>query len=137
MIVSLILPLLAQAAGPLPECDEKAAEMGIQQPMNQCAYRDFLIADQELNVQWKITAEAIKARDTDFAVYAESDNRPGWFESLREAQRAWLRYRDAHCRVDGYTARGGSMEPMLVSFCKTHLTRQRTEQLRQLAEMPF
>ena len=136
MMLALVLPLLAQAAEPLPECDEKAAEMGIQQPMNQCAYRDFLIADRELNAQWKITAEAMKARDAEFAEYGASDTRPGFFESLLEAQRAWLRFRDAHCRVDGYTARGGSMEPMLVSFCMTHLTRQRTQQLRQLVETP-
>lgn len=136
MIATLMLPLLLQSAEPLPECDEKAAEMGIQQPMNQCAYRDFVIADRELNAQWKVTSDAMKARDADFAKYGgdQYDSREGWFESLLEAQRAWLVYRDAHCRVDGYTARGGSMEPMLVSFCKTHLTRERTEQLRALIE---
>lgn len=136
MIATLMLPLLLQSAEPLPECDEKAAEMGIQQPMNQCAYRDFVIADRELNAQWAITVTAMKARDAEWAEYASSDARPGWFESLREAQRGWLRYRDAHCRVDGYTARGGSMEPMLVSFCMTNLTRQRTQELRDLAEAP-
>jgi uncharacterized protein YecT (DUF1311 family) len=137
MIASLMLPLLLQSSEPLPECDEKAADMGVQQPMNQCAYRDYLIADAELNAQWKITAAAMKARDAEWGRYTiGGDTRPGWFASLLEAQRAWLAYRDAHCRLDGYTARGGSMEPMLVSFCKTHLTRQRTQELKDLIELP-
>lgn len=138
MIASLMLPLLLQSAEALPECDAKAAEMGVQQPMNQCAYRDFVIADQELNAQWKITAAAMKASDAEFAANGsdEYDTREGFFESLLEAQRGWLRYRDAHCRVDGYTARGGSMEPMLVSFCKTHLTQLRIEELRALIATP-
>ena len=55
---------------------------------------------------------------------------------MLEAQRGWLRYRDAHCRVDGYTARGGSLEPLLVATCKARLTRMRTEELRELVEVP-
>jgi uncharacterized protein YecT (DUF1311 family) len=136
MIATLMLPLLLQSAEPLPECDETAAEMGIQQPMNQCAYRDFVIADRELNAQWAITVAAMKARDAEWAEYASSDIRSGWFESLREAQRAWLRYRDAHCRVDGYTARGGSLEAFLAATCKARLTRLRTAELKELAEVP-
>ncbi len=138
MIATLILPLVAQAAEPLPECDQKEADMGIQQAMNQCAGRDFAVADAELNAQWKITAAAMKQQDAEWATYGVAmDSRPGFFDSLLEAQRAWLVYRDAHCRVDGYIARGGSMEPMLASLCKAHLTRQRTQQLKDLAEVPY
>lgn len=137
MIASLFLPLLLQSAQHLPECDQMAADHGVQQAINQCAYRDYLIADAELNLQWKITSAAMTARDAEFSVSAsaEFDKREGHFESLLEAQRAWLRYRDAHCRLDGYTARGGSMEPMIDLFCKTHLTRARTEQLMDLVEL--
>ncbi len=135
MIATLLLPLLLQAAGTVPACDQTAADKGYQQAMNQCAYRDYMIADAELNTQWKIIVAVMKARDAEFATYTiENDTRPGYFESLLEAQRAWLRYRDAHCRVGGYSARGGSMEPMLVAFCKTNLTRQRTEELKALIE---
>lgn len=136
MITMLLLPLLLQSAEPRPDCNQTAADQGVQQAINQCAYRDYLIADADMNAQWKQTAAIMKARDTEFAASAsaEFDKREGHFKSLLEAQRAWLRYRDAHCRLDGYTARGGSMEPMLVSFCKSHLTRQRTEQLKALVE---
>lgn len=142
MIASLILPLLlqsapTQAAPPVPEwnCDDPM----VQQEMNWCAARDYVAADADLNVQWKITAAAMKASDAEFIAQggSEYDTREGYFESLLEAQRGWLRYRDAHCRVDGYWARGGSMEPLLVSSCKARLTRMRTAELKVLAELPM
>ena len=135
-----VLVLMTQAVplpADLPECDEAAAEQGIQQDMNICAYRDFLIADAALNAQWKVTRAKMKARDAGWESYKpDYDTRPGWFASLLEAQRAWLTYRDAQCRVDGYTARGGSLEPLLVSTCKTALTKARTQDLKYLAESP-
>ena len=133
MIATLILPLLAQAAEPpVPgwNCDDPQ----VQQEMNWCAGRDFAVADERLNAQWKITSEVMKQRDAEWAEIGSADNRPGFFDSLLEAQRGWLRYRDAHCRVDGYIARGGTLEPLLVSSCKARLTRMRTEELKALVE---
>ena len=43
----------------------------------------------------------------------EGDDRPGDEATLREAQRAWVAFRDAHCRLEGYEARGGTMEPLV------------------------
>jgi uncharacterized protein YecT (DUF1311 family) len=136
MIATLILPLLMQSADTLPDCDQAAADKGIQQAMNQCAYRDYLIADAAMNAQWKITRAKAKKDDADFAASgsAKFDSREGHVATLLEAQRGWLRYRDAHCRLDGYSARGGSLEPLLNALCKANLTRQRTEELRALAE---
>jgi uncharacterized protein YecT (DUF1311 family) len=139
MIAGLFLPLLLQSAllqesPPTPEwnCDDPIA----QQEMNQCAARDYAVADERLNQQWKITAAAMKARDAEFSASGsgEYDTREGYFETLLEAERGWLRYRDAHCRVDGYIARGGSLEPLLVSTCKARLTRMRTDELKALVE---
>ncbi|WP_298465869.1 lysozyme inhibitor LprI family protein [uncultured Erythrobacter sp.] len=132
-MISALLLLLAQSDG-FPECNQEAADRGIQQEMNICAAVEFRKADAELNAQWNVTSQKMKEFDESWT--AEWDDRPGWFASLLEAQRAWIAFRDAHCRVDGYTARGGSLEPLLVSTCKTALTEARTEQLRELAESP-
>lgn len=136
MIASLVLPLLLQSASlPNPEwdCDDPQ----VQQAMNWCAGQDYDAADAAMNAQWRITREAMKVRDADFARYrSDHDQRPGWFASLLEAQRAWIRYRDAHCALEGYEARGGSLEPLLVLTCKTQVTRLRTDQLRVLTEGP-
>jgi len=96
-----ILLLLAQPTE-LPECDQEAADFGVQQAMNLCAHRDFLIADGELNAQWKLTSAEMKQRDAQWEEGGtpEWDDRPGYFASLLDAQRAWITFRDAHCRLN-------------------------------------
>ena len=99
-----------------------------QSDMNQCAAREFDSADRQLNIQWTRTASEMRRRDQRDL----GDGRPGYFETLLASQRAWLTYRDTQCRVEGYYARGGSLEPLLVSTCKADLTRERTQTLRDL-----
>ncbi len=124
-----LLPLLLLAGEPALDCENAMT----QADMNQCAFEDYQVADAELNAQWKKSAAAMRLRDKNFE--SEYDTRSGYFETMLEAQRAWLAYRDAHCRSEGYFARGGSMEPLLVSSCLAHLTRLRTTQLSELVEM--
>lgn len=124
-----LLALFLMGSAPALDCENAMT----QADMNQCAHADYRAADTELNTQWKLTAAAMKASDKDFD--SDYDTRPGYFATLLEAQRAWLSYRDAHCRSAGYFARGGSMEPLLASSCLAKLTRERTEQLKELVEM--
>ena len=130
MIAALVLPVMAAASPPNPDwnCDDPIA----QQEMNWCAAQDFRKADDALNEQWKLTADAMKERDLN--VDRTYDKRPGHFDTLLAAQRAWLTYRDQHCASEGYLFRGGSMEPLLVGTCKAKLTRNRTQQLQFLIE---
>lgn len=90
-----------------------------QQAMNMCAGDAFERADQELNRHWR--------EITDHFSGDEEARR-----LLLEAQRAWLRYRDAQCELDSMHSRGGSMWPMLISGCKAQLTRQRNAELANL-----
>lgn len=134
MISSLFL-IMMQPEG-LPPCDMEKADQGIQQEMNICAANDFVLADQELNAAWALARAKTKELDKSYAEYPgpPEANPRGYFELLLSAQRAWLKYRDEHCKLDGYGARGGSLEPLLVSTCKTALTKARTKELRVLAE---
>jgi uncharacterized protein YecT (DUF1311 family) len=100
----------------------------VQMEMNACAAIDFERADAELNAEYR--RSIAWARDADREGRAPGDDRPGDEATLREAQRAWLAFRDAQCRLEGYEARGGSMEPMLYEGCRARLTRERTRQLR-------
>ncbi len=127
--MSLAYPLLLLLAQQGVDC----AEPMTQQAMNHCAGIEFENADKALNDQWRETAAKMRRLD-EATTY--DDGRPGYFEQLLAAQRAWLRYRDGHCASEGYNARGGSLEPLLVATCKTALTRQRTEQLQELADYP-
>lgn len=119
--------LLLAAAAQQPNCFDPVT----QTDMNICAQRDYEAADAALNAQWKTVYARMKALDAD---PGNTDGRPGYAPVLLDGQRAWLKYRDAHCVSVGYEARGGSMEPMLVGFCRAELTKKRTEQLRELVE---
>lgn len=99
-----------------------------QSSMTECAYRAWEAADKALNETWK---EVIgEARDADENLKSWGDDgRPSHEETLRTAQRAWITFRDAQCDFEGYEARGGTMEPMIVGFCLERLTAERTKQL--------
>ena len=129
MFGAFILMVAATAVTePAINCDNAMT----QADMNICSYRDYEAADRDMNAQWKITAAAMKSADA--SGYAPEDGRPGYHATLLEAQRAWLKYRDAHCRSDAYRMRGGSGEPVLNNGCRATLTRARTIQLKDLAE---
>ena len=132
MIVAAALLLLAQTeiAEPDQVCDDPQTQLA----MNTCASMDFEQADARLNEQWRETAEHMRSLDA--GIDRETDSQPGHFETLLEGQRAWLAFRDAQCQSEGFLARGGSVQPMLVSHCKAYLTELRIEQLRNLAAGP-
>jgi uncharacterized protein YecT (DUF1311 family) len=110
-------------------CDDPQS----QNDMNACAAIAFEQADTELNAAWRSAVEGASTADRELD--RRYDRRPTNLAKLREAQRAWLVFRDAHCAIQGYDeARGGSMEPMVYEGCRAQLTRERTRQLRGPSE---
>ncbi len=92
-----------------------------QQGMNHCAGDAYERADKALNAAWK---EAVAAYKGD----------KGAEKLLLDAQRAWLKYRDAHCQASAYDSLGGSIWPLLHSGCLADLTRKRTQELVRMLE---
>lgn len=147
MIAALFLPLLLQASTPTEEVITavlEAAEQGgnpdwncenpmAQQEMNWCAGQDLEVAENEAADQWQDTLAVLKAQDAE-----EIDS--GGFETdvrvfkLMQSQVGWSTYVDAHCALEGFAARGGSLEPLLVATCRARLARQRTAELKSLIE---
>jgi uncharacterized protein YecT (DUF1311 family) len=132
VIATAALLLFAQAgAAQAPdECDDPQT----QQAMNACSAQEFAAADASLNQQWALTVAEMKDRDR--GLPEGGDGQPGYYDTLLEAQRGWLVYRDAECLSESFFARGGSLQPTLAAQCKTYLTELRTEQLRVLAAGP-
>lgn len=127
----LSIPALAQDE-PKVDCDNAQTQV----EMNYCARVDWEEADQALNTTYK-EVRAKLADDDARAKLAERDKEwvdagPTAVERLLDAQRAWITFRDAHCEVVSFSARGGSMQSMLYSDCLATLTRQRTKQLESL-----
>jgi len=53
---------------------------------------------------------------------------------LVKAQRAWITFRDTHCRFTDSSYEGGSMQPMIYAMCMQEITEQRVKQLKQEKE---
>ena len=128
MIIPMLMANAAMVESPTLDCENATAQID----MTMCAGQDFKAADAEMNAQWALTSAAMKRDDK--TLDRKRDTRPGYFDTLLAGQRAWLTYRDQHCRSEGYTMRGGSAEPMVASQCKAKLTRARTEQLKDLMQ---
>ena len=129
MISTLLLALALQGSLDAQAREHHCNDAQNQMDMNFCAETDFERADAALNAAWR---DAIAdARASDREIDRQSDQRPTEEAKMREAQRAWLIFRDAQCTVEGYDeSRGGTMEPMVYSGCRARLTRERTAQLR-------
>lgn len=123
--VALLYAVSAQA-GDKVDCEIALTQLD----MNQCAYLNFEKADAELNAVWKSARAEAERMD------AGQPDKKGASEALLAAQRGWLEYRDGACDLAGWKARGGSMEPMLVSGCLAEQTRKRTKELQEFIDGP-
>ncbi len=126
----ILLALFAAQAATAPEC----TKFSTQSELNACAAIRYRDADKELNAVWPAARRAMRDIDREAGRYGDQDRRAGYDATLLASQRAWLRYRDAQCALAGYSARGGSMEPMLVNGCKAQLTSARILFLRDLID---
>ncbi|HVK90936.1 MAG TPA: lysozyme inhibitor LprI family protein [Mycoplana sp.] len=126
--VALFAPAAsAQDAEPELDCANAVTQM----EMNLCAQVDYEAADDELNRAYRAAMKVMETTDADLGEIDPAY--PGAVGALKKAQRAWIPYRDAHCELAGFEARGGSLEPMLVSACLADLTLKRTQELEALA----
>jgi len=100
-----------------------------QQGMNYCAAQDYARADDALNAAWPKVRAHMREADS-----WQEESLKGAEAALLKAQRAWIDYRDGQCESEGFYARGGSLEPLLVATCMARLTRERTEELLLLMQ---
>lgn len=107
-VLALCAALPAQAA---TDC----AQAMQQADLNRCAADGFKREDARLNTLYK---ELVGRSDK-----AEAGK-------LRQAQRAWISFRDLHCQYEQSRYQGGSMAPLVHATCLGNLTRQRNDTLQ-------
>lgn len=129
MIRLAIAALFCLSSGAGLAQDIDCAEAVTQLEMTFCAEMEWMAADDDLNDAYGHARVAMKAIDRGLPA-AER----GAETSLRDAQRAWITFRDAACAAEGYSAHGGSAEPMVIYFCRARLTEQRADDLWALAQ---
>jgi uncharacterized protein YecT (DUF1311 family) len=117
--------LSAQVAAQTIDCANTMA----QQELNQCAYADWQAADGTLNDVYRQATALLKGWDADLPF-----NLRGGANALRDAQRAWITFRDKACEAEGFAMRGGTAEPLVVYGCMRQLTLDRTDQLQAMLD---
>ncbi|MHA7775676.1 lysozyme inhibitor LprI family protein [Roseibium sp. M-1] len=122
-IALLFATAVSAGAQDVADCSDAMTQL----EMTQCAHQDWEKADMELNTVYKAAMDKMRATDSDLPDYLK-----GAEDKLRDAQRAWIPYRDNACDAYGFLARGGTMEPMLIYGCRADLTRRRIGELQEL-----
>ena len=89
-----------------------------QVEMNECQAREYKKADAALNAVYKQLMAKIEDE--------------GERTALKNAQLAWIKFRDSDCEFESYINKGGTMYPMIYDGCMMTLTQQRTKQLREI-----
>ena len=88
-----------------------------QYEASECAHKEYVAADAELNRVYNQLAAKLED--------------PEQRAQLKAAELAWIKYRDANCEFEGLFYKGGTMRPMIESFCKAGMTNARAKELRE------
>lgn len=96
-------------------CMDKAG--GVTFDMVECSNAELSRQDSRLNLAFKNTMSALSD---------ESKSR------LREAQRLWIKFRDADCGIY-YNLSGGTMDSLNGSGCELSMTKERADALEWLS----
>ncbi|MBD8556601.1 DUF1311 domain-containing protein [Rhizobium sp. CFBP 8762] len=120
LIVGVCFGSPAFAEEKLP-CTDKVTTYDIK----MCLKDAFEQADADLNRAYKALRQAAEEWDA----VEEDEQMKGAVKALIAAQRAWIVYRDQNCIVEGFRARGGSLESVFVTHCEIRLTKVRTKEM--------
>lgn len=113
-LVSAGLPLRAGVSGEVDCSDPRSVP-----ELNYCSQQTFRGADDDLNQVW-----------TELRTHLSPEAQ----RAMRDAQRAWIRFRDLNCEALTYEGRGGSGWSGMLFDCLERMTRERIQELRTLAE---
>lgn len=86
-----------------------------QAEMNMCWGKEYKAADAKLNNTYQ---EFMSKVDQSEKV------------QLKNAQLAWLKYRDANCEFVADQYKGGTMRPMIAAMCLADVTNARVNELK-------
>lgn len=117
LLASFLLGIAAVPATPTPATATDCGDADSQAEMNACAGAAFETADKELNVLYFQMRQRLTGETEALA-------------RLRDAQRAWVAFRDAECAFASGGVEGGSVQPMIRLMCLEQATAARVEDFR-------
>ena len=115
-VIMLLILFLATAISAAygQKKSEPCAEAQSQAEMTICWGNQYKAADAKLNQVYR-----------QFTVKLDDEEKT----QLKNAQTAWLKYRDANCEFVADQYKGGTMRPMIAAICLTDVTDNRTKEL--------
>ena len=113
---------------PEPDCTDPQYQI----EMTFCAGKDLDAADALLNAAYGRAVSRAKDMDAEGHIGSAVPIT----DLLRDAQRAWIPFRDAACDLEATTWGGGTGQSMAYLMCKTRLTERRTEDLHLFTDYP-
>jgi uncharacterized protein YecT (DUF1311 family) len=124
ILCALLAPLVLTAAAGAKTQKERQIQpcegYGSQAEATGCARREFQAADAELNKAYNRLAGILDADEKAL---------------LKASELAWIKYRDSNCTFESSQYAGGTMRPMIESFCLARVTRARTAELKEQYEL--
>jgi len=137
LLVIFACPVMAQQNLDLDETEIDCEQAYTTVELRTCFSDSYDEADKDLNdVYKKLIAshekalqEAKKEGREDLAYFQAR------LDSLRQAQRDWIKFRDSWCEYVTDPDAGGSIRPLIGLACVTDLTQQQTSKLRDILEI--
>jgi uncharacterized protein YecT (DUF1311 family) len=114
VMLLLLTGLFAFAQTPKKK-PEPCADAQTQADMNICWGNEYKNADGRLNQVYR-----------EFMTKLNEEEKT----ELKNAQVAWLKYRDTNCEFVADQYKGGSIRPMIAAICLANATNDRTNELK-------
>lgn len=96
--------------------------------MNACAGQDLKKVEAELNAVYKDVIKSLSGKDSDYENAAEIKGK------LVEAQRAWIKFREADCEAVRLQNQLGSIGGVMYMGCMQERAEQRVKELKAFGE---
>ena len=115
LLIGLLVVLIGVSVSVSGQKTKPCAGAMTQTDMNICWGNEYKKADAKLNQTYQ-----------QLAAMLDDDGKA----QLKNAENAWLKYRDTNCEFVADQYKGGSIRPMIAAICLADVTSNRTTELK-------
>jgi len=115
LFIGLLVVLIGVNVSVSGQKTKPCADAQTQADMNICWGNEYKKADAKLNQAYQQLAAMLDDEEK---------------AQLKNAENAWLKYRDTNCEFVADQYKGGSIRPMIAAICLADVTSNRTTELK-------
>ena len=115
LLIGLMVILIGVSVSVSGQKTKPCADAMTQTDMNICWGNEYKKADAKLNQTYQ-----------QLAAMLDDDEKA----QLKNAENAWIKYRDTNCEFVADQYKGGSIRPMIAAICLADVTSNRTTELK-------